>query len=791
MVNSNCRSLLTKSPAWIQNRSGDHRWLQAGVLLCAVLHTMVLSADEENSRALSFERNVVPILQRHCLKCHGEEDRQGNLDLRRRFSMVTGGDSGPALVPKDPAGSLLIQYIEDGLMPPKQQPPVSESDLQLLTAWISAGAVTADASEPPLPDSPSTALTARDADMHWAFQPVTAPPIPEVNNSAWIQTPVDAFILSRLEQQRLLPAEPASRRTLLRRLYFDVIGLPPTPEEIAAFVNDPDPAAWERQIDRLLADNRYGERWAQHWLDVVRFAESEGYEYDRHLPEAWRYRDYVIDALNADMSYQQFVSEQLAGDEMQPEDPRLITATIFHRLGAVRRNAGNPEIALSRNEVLTERTNIVGEAFLALTVGCARCHNHKLEPITQRDYYQLQAYLAATQEHNLSLVSRQQQQTWQEQADAATKQIKQLKAKLASSTADEQQTLREQIRALQQQLQPLPTVPGIRNDPAKRTAIHVLRRGQWEHKGAAVGPRPPSVLVSADVSELAPDVSNPRTQLARWITSSETPLTARVIVNRIWQYHFGAGLVQTPNDFGMSADPPSHPQLLDWLTHSFIVNGWKWKPLHRMILLSSAWQMSTLSDPDHPAVQADPENRLLARFSRRRLSGEELRDAMLAISGRLNPKQHGPGVMLPVDEELTELLYDPNQWMTADDPTEGDRRSIYLFAKRNLRLPFMEVFDGPTSQSSCPVRGSSTHAPQALELLNGKLTNDLAASFADRLQQECGSDTKAVVNRAWQLATGRTPTSEELKLCQQFLRDAPLQEFALAVFNLNEFLYVR
>ncbi|MFZ9092471.1 MAG: DUF1549 domain-containing protein, partial [Planctomycetaceae bacterium] len=281
MVNSSCRSLLTKSPAWIQNRSGDHRWLQAGVLLCAVLHTMVLSADEENSRALSFERNVVPILQRHCLKCHGEEDRQGNLDLRRRFRMVTGGDSGPALVPKDPAGSLLIQYIEDGLMPPKQQPPVSESDLQLLTAWISAGAVTADASEPPLPDSPSTALTARDADLHWAFQPVTAPPIPEVNNSAWIQTPVDAFILSRLEQQRLLPAEPASRRTLLRRLYFDVIGLPPTPEEIAAFVNDPDPAAWERQIDRLLADNRYGERWAQLWLDVVRFAESEGYEYDR------------------------------------------------------------------------------------------------------------------------------------------------------------------------------------------------------------------------------------------------------------------------------------------------------------------------------------------------------------------------------------------------------------------------------------------------------------------------------------------------------------------------------
>ena len=631
---------------------------------------------------------------------------------------------------------------------------------------------------------------ATEPQPHWAFQPVRKPALPAVKATKWVRSPVDAFVLAPLEQRRWEPSPAASRAEWLRRVTFDLTGLPPTPEEVTAFVGDSTPSAEERVVDRLLASPHYGERWAQHWLDVVRFAETEGFEYDRHIPDAWRFRDYVIASLNADKPFDRFITEQLAGDELDPASRELQTASIFHRLGAVRRNAGNPEIALSRNEVLTERTDIVGTAFLGLTLGCARCHDHKLEPFTQKDYYQLQAYFAATDEHNVTLASAEEKKAWDARLQQHQAAVAELKKKLRPATGEERTRLMAELETLEDQApEPLPTIPGTWNNPAKRTPIHVLKRGEWEKKGEAVGPRPPGPLVARDFTELPADTANPRTRLAQWVASPANPLTARVIVNRVWQQHFGAGLVRTANDFGLNGERPSYPALLDWLAATLVEGGWQLKPLHRLIVLSSTYRQSGRSPVAAAATRADPDNRLLWHFVRRRLSAEEIRDAMLAVSGRLNLKAGGPSVMLPVDAELTKLLYKPSQWTPAKQADEHDRRSVYLIAKRNLRLPFMEAFDAPALQASCARRESSTHAPQALELLNGRLANELAGAFARRLEAECGTDQPRIVARAYALATGRAPTEAELKLSLTFLREQPLREFALSVFNLNAFLH--
>ncbi len=640
---------------------------------------------------------------------------------------------------------------------------------------------------------------------HWAFQPVRKSAIPVLSHDDRALTPVDAFVLEKLGQRGWRQAPPATRVQWIRRVSFDLIGLPPTPEEIAAFEADGEPGAHERVVDRLLDSRHYGERWAQHWLDVVRYAESEGYEYDRHVPDAWRFRDYVIDALNRDKPFDRFIREQLAGDEMAgpagetrgadslpgPQAAELLSASIFHRLGPVRRNAGNPDIALSRNEVLTERTDIVGVAFLGLTVGCARCHDHKLDPITQKDYYRLQAYLAATVEHNVALVPKTDQDAW----EAETKQVKEavakIKKRLGKASGAEKAKLQTELKALEAKMpEPLPTIPATADNFEKRTAIHVLKRGIWEKKGEPVGPRPLGALVGEGLEELPADATHPRLRLADWIANPANPLTARVIANRLWQHHFGAGLVATVNDFGTRGGLPSHPELLDWLAATLVENGWRLKPLHRMMVLSGTYRQASRA-PDHDGMAiADPDNRLLWRFNRRRLSAEEARDAMLAVSGRLNLREGGPSVMVPVDEDLIKLLYKPEQWRVTEDAAEHDRRSIYLIAKRNLRLPFMETFDAPALQSSCARRETSTHAPQSLEMLNGPLSNDLAAAFAERLTRETGGASELWVERACRLAWGRPPTKEESRIARTYLRDGSPKEFALAMFNLNAFLYV-
>ena len=460
-------------------------------------------------------------------------------------------------------------------------------------------------------------------------------------------------------------------------------------------------------------------------------------------------------------------------------------------MAPLRKNAGNQEVASSRNEVLTEMTNIVGSALLGVTLGCARCHDHKFDPFRQSDYYRIQAYFAATWDRNVDKATPAEKTAWQAQSAPVQAEMKQVRASMKDASEEKKAELEKKLEELQDTLPaPLPAIYTVADDMAKRSEIHLLARGDYQNKGDRVNPRPLGVLLPDNAPELAADAPNPRAALARWVTDPQNPLTARVMVNRIWQFHFGRGIVGTPNDFGRMGERPTHPELLDYLANEFVASGWSVKHIHKLILMSNAYQESSSAPAPAAALEKDPQNKLLWRFNRRRLEAEEIRDAMLAASGTLNAKMGGEGVMVPIDPELVKALYKPSQWQVASDPVEHNRRSVYLIAKRNLRLPFMEVFDAPDTQVSCPRREASTHAPQALELLNGDLSNREADALAARLTRESGSQPEKQVDLAYRLVTGRLPSARERQLAVEFVKRQPLREFALAMFNLNGFLYV-
>jgi hypothetical protein len=609
-----------------------------------------------------------------------------------------------------------------------------------------------------------------------------------------VKTPIDAFLLAALKKAGLRPAPAADRATLIRRVTFDLTGLPPTPEEIDGFVRDQSANAWEKVVDRLLASPHYGEQWGRHWLDVVRFAESDGYEYDMHRPDAWRYRDYVVESFNRDKPYTEFVKEQLAGDEIDAKNPALLVASGFNRLGPLRKNAGNQDVASSHNEVLTEMTNIVGAAFLGVTVGCARCHDHKFDPFRQSDYYRLQAHFAQTQPNDVVLASKEEQAEWKVKATPLEQERRRLQMQLRRAPDAEKAKLELQLEELDDKMPaPLASIYSVTDEPKKASPIQILFHGDYLNPVAKVGVRPLGILLPEGEPEAPIETEQPRLKLAEWITDAKNPLTARVMVNRVWQYHFGAGLVSTPNDFGRMGTRPANPELMDWLASRFVEGGWHIKPLHRMILLSSAYRQSSISPMEKVAMEKDSENALLWKYSHRRLEAEELRDAMLAVAGRLNLKAGGPSFMAPIDPDLVLSLKRPQYWVATRDKSEYDRRTLYMIYKRNLRLPFEEVFDAPDTLLSCARREQSTHAPQALELLNGQTSNDLAAAFANRIMKERTAVGERI-DYAWRLATGRAPTATEKALATKFLAGQPddgrVKEFALAVFNLNAFLYV-
>lgn len=622
---------------------------------------------------------------------------------------------------------------------------------------------------------------------HWSLRPRAHPAVP-VSKDPWSISPIDAFVLEKLKEQGLTHAAAASRQTLIRRVYLDLTGLPPTPEEVRSVVADRSPKAYEALVDRLLASPDYAERQARQWLDVVRFAESDGFEYDTHRSEAWQYRDYVIRSFAEDKPFDQFVTEQLAGDEIDTKNHEMLVASSFNRLGPYRRNAGNQDKAYIRNEILTEMTNVIGSAFLGVTLGCARCHDHKFDPIRHTDYYRMQSFFSTTEHHDIPMSTEAEKAAWKARTAAVNKELAELKKQLKEAAAAPDKAAIEQVIGVKEKQvpEPLPELKTVRDDPKLYQPVHVLLRGSSDAPAAKMGMRPLGVLLPDETPEWGDTIENPRLQLAKWIVDPANPLTARVLVNRLWMGHFGAGIVATPNDFGRMGARPTHPELLDWLANEFVAGGFRAKPLHRMMVLSNTYQQAVTTNAQ--GNEKDPRNRFLWTYNRRRLQAEEMRDAMLSAAGILNPKRGGPGVITPIEPELVNLLYKPDQWAVTPEVAEHNRRSIYLFQKRNMRMPFMEVFDSPDTLLSCARRESSTHAPQALELLNGSLTRQASVALAARLEKEAAGKR---IDLAFALVFGRPPVAREREASKRFLATSPLREFTLALFAANDFLYVQ
>ncbi|MEM0968654.1 MAG: DUF1553 domain-containing protein [Verrucomicrobiota bacterium] len=774
-----------------------------------------------------FETEIRPLLAEACFDCHDGGKQKGDLRLDHLSWMLKGGNSGPALVPGKPNDSLLIQVVKrsdpDFAMPPKESMALPASQVSKLEQWIARGA--------PWPEDPG-AEVAEQTDEHgftasdrawWAVQPVKDPSPPE-HGQGWVENEIDHFLARKLAEAGLKPAARASREELVRRVYFDLHGLPPTPEQVSAFVSDERPDAYRRLIDELLASSRYGERWAQHWLDVVRFAESDGYRADDFRPGVWKYRDYVIRSLNEDKPFDQLIREQLAADEFARDDPNTLIATAFLRLGIYEWNQRNAR--MQWDLILTEMTNATAEAFLGIGIGCAQCHDHKFDPILQKDFYALQSFLNTV--------------WWPEDHDLVTKEERKRHGQRAAEWEVATREVRDKILALQQRtlmakkaytvgqfpddiqtIYEKPTEKRSANEEqlaqlVQRQVDHQQRRIKWEKEfgkdkdkldelraleaelasfdplkpdplpngfiATDVKPEPAMTYLSrrsgkevvepafltllgqpAPVIEPGESTTGRRTALADWIADPANPLSTRVIVNRIWQRHFGMGLVATPNDFGMLGEPPSHPELLDWLTHRFLEGGWRWKELHRLILTSATYQQTARREPSEREHQIDPGNRLLWRFPPKRLDAEQIRDAMLAVSGELKHREGGPSV------DGTSL-----------------QRSIYVKKRRNSPDPMMGGLDAPAGFASAANRTETTTPTQSLLLVNGEWVLDRARAMARELLEK-GTQAEQV-KEGYLRVYGRDASSAEVETAVRFLNGPrPVDRVAIAAEKVDKF----
>jgi hypothetical protein len=636
--------------------------------------------------------------------------------------------------------------------------------------------------------------------QHWAFRPVRRPDVPTVKDRGWVRNPIDAFVLARLEARGWKPAQAASPGAWQRRLYLDLLGLPPTPIEQQAFQKAPSPEAADRMVDELLAHPGYGERWGRHWLDVVRYADTNGYERDADKPFVWRYRDYVIRAFNSDKPFDRFILEQLAGDELPDADAETLIATGYYRLGPWDDEPADPRE--DRFDQLDDMVSTTSLAFLGLTLGCARCHNHKFDPLTQLDYYRLVAVLNTLErpqqgrtELDLPAGSRAQLQ-----ADRRGRIARLLSGwgLAASSSIGAAQPFQSVLVAwlASNNLHltgDLPRGYFLHESSPLTPATHLLLRGKATRPGPEVPPGVPAVLVKEQPTFPAPGpyTSQRRLMLARWIASPENPLTARVIVNRVWQHHFGEGLVRMPSDFGIKGDPPTHPELLDWLADWFIREGWSIKKLHRLILTSNTYRMSKEWKAAYAAQ--DPQDRLLWRVPSARLDVEAIRDSMLAASGKLNRQMYGPSMYPEVPGEALASHSDPGTIWKPFIEREASRRTVYAFLKRSMIVPLLETMDLCDTAHSTARRMTTTVAPQALTLFNGDFVNRQARHLAHRLGREAGPDPARAVELAFQLALCRPPSRSEAEALAQFLQNetgqAGLEQMCRVIFNLNEFAY--
>ncbi len=973
-------------------------WLQAAFIMAAAFltQTSTFAAEPTTAGLEFFERKVRPLLAEQCYSCHGPDKQKGHLRLDSPAAIRAGGEGGPVILPGDPAKSRLIIAVnyqtEDLKMPPKQR--LTARQIADLTEWVKLGAPMPAGEAPVAAVRKEFQITAKDR-AHWAFQPVRKPAVPAIGNrQSAVANPIDAFILAKLATKNLPPNPPATPRELVRRAYYDLTGLPPTPAEVEAFLADKSPRAWEQLIDRLLDSPRYGEKWGRHWLDLVRFAESNSYERDGDKPNAWRFRDYVIRAFNSDKPYDRFLREQLAGDELPNPDPDAIIATGFYRLGIWDDEPADRELA--RYDSLDDIVATTGQVFLGLTVDCARCHHHKIDPIPQHDYYRLLSFFqnvnhyrnggptdeiplftkASEKEAHAAQVRamekrrdevqgkltaletlfrqrlamgeeaphediedlrfRYYRDTWDKLPDFAllrpeetgkissglfdislrsrdtafgfvfegtlivprdgdytfimdsddgsrltvggrqvllhdgvhtigkwqsvTVPLKQgrlpiqleyfqrqdklgltvswagpgftrrtlsapvdrpREAKGKTGKQDINQLIKsegkrvlgaeqfEKYQSLKQELDQLKPekIAGekalaVSERGANPQPTHLLARGNPNLPGDLVEPgflevlNAPKPVLSKPASDAR--TSGRRTVLANWIVSPDNQLTARVMVNRIWQHHFGRGIVRSASNFGTQGDRPTHPELLDWLASEFVARGWSMKAMHRLIMTSQAYRMS--SHGNAAALQADPANDLFWRFDPRRLTAEEIRDSILAINGTLNVKMFGPSVFVDIPREVLAGQSQPGKGWGKSPAEDQARRSIYIKVKRSLRPPILESFDVAETDRSAPVRFATVQPTQALGMINGGFMNEQAELFAARLRKEAGDDVTKQVRLGLQLVTTRPPTDAEvqrslgliaaLRAQENASAEVALKYFCLMALNLNELVYV-
>lgn len=818
------------------------------------------------------------ILASRCLKCHGASMQAGQLDLRTRDAALK------AIVPGKPEESSLYKKVaglEKPVMP--MDGKLKPEEIEILRSWIAAGAPWAGTLAAP-PTSDVSAMEKYEppveARKQWAFRKPVKSPLP-ANGELH---PVDAFLRQAWAQRGLKSAPPASRQTLVRRAYLDLTGLPPTPADVERFLNDTSERAWEDLIDRLLASPHYGERWGRHWLDVARYADSNGYEHDFDRPFAWRYRDYVIRAFNNDTPFNTFLEEQIAGDEMaEVTHDRLIATAFLRNYAKVGfREKDNPQY---RFDYLDDMIATIGRGVLGLTIQCARCHNHKFDPIGQRDYYKLQASLFGYVEVNHPLAPEAEAQAHARQTADVDAQIKPLREQIklldhpyeekiliekykkwpeniqqAIFTPEEKRTpgqvllanqiirttrassaeidrmmpadelarkreLEERIREIEKRRPaPIPVAMGITDgdyrfapdgpgdEPAPGKGVrrevtegsflcdgakpyqappaYFLHHGDMQNPGSVMAPGFPAVLDDGSVPAALPVAGNRtsgrRLALARWLGSRGNPLTARVIVNRIWHHHFGRGIVTTLDNFGKTGDAPTHPELLDWLAVEFMDRGWSIKQMHRLLMTSRAYSMSSQFS-DEGNLARDAENLYWWRFRQQRLEAEIVRDNILAVSGALNREQFGPAVFPELPAEVLASM-DKGIWRRERDGERVWRRSVYVYRKRGLPLPLFEVFDLPDQNITCGRRNVSTVPTQALTLMNNEWVLNQARRLADRVASEAPADP---IGRAYQLALSRPPAGEERAVAEQFLETGTLVDFAHVLLNLNEFIYLR
>jgi Protein of unknown function (DUF1549)/Protein of unknown function (DUF1553)/Planctomycete cytochrome C len=814
----------------------------------AIFLSLLSSAALGAPGKVMFEKDVRPILKAHCTHCHGEEEKpEAGLDLRLRRFM------DEVVVPGQHTKSKLVEVIRSGEMP-KEGKKVTADELAIIERWIEQGALTAK----PEPESLTAGMVVTEEDrQYWAFQPIRRPEVPSADPSQ-VTTAVDAFVLKSLHESGLKPAAEADRATLIRRVMLDLTGLPPTPDEVQAFVTDTRVDAYERLVERLLSSQAYGERWARHWLDVVGYADSNGYaEKDSVRLHAWRFRDYVVRSLNEDKPWDRFITEQIAGDELAganhanaPEIVQdaakrdMLVATGFLRMGPDGTGDSVDDVKLAQNQVVAEQIKITTSSLLGLTVACAQCHDHRYDPISQADYYSLRAVFdpafdwekwRAPAQRLYSLYSpdeKAQAAEIEERAVAIEEESKAMSKKFldeifekevlklpevdrapfrearATATAKqtpEQKTLikkypsalalysldlydkkanqkvkdkAEEAKKLRDTKPKENFIMAMTEVPGRLPASHLFHRGDHEQPKQPVTPAELTILTSAKTPKIQPQStaisSGRRLTYAQWLTSGEHPLVARVLVNRFWLHHFGRGIVNTPGDFGMLGERPTHPELLDYLASEFMRGGWRLKPLHRLMVLSHAYRQSSTHGE---SLRADPENKLYARFKIRRLDAETLRDSMIATTGMLNRSGYGEPVGVARDL-VGRIVLGKEKLNNNGDVVEVEslgadsyRRALYVQVRRKLPLTVLDAFDAPTMVPNCEMRASSTVATQSLLLLNDSQTLHIADLLAARLQREKPGDLSAQIRWAWQLLYHQEPSAVDVASGLQYLTE--------------------